>query len=168
MTFDRKTIELQTLPPSGIANFSEPPLPLYRSGFHYIDVGNVDIENPVIEIQADAIGSLGSIAEWRIGFFDGDSWIQLEEEQGVFRINHGMSDQSSMVIAVWSTLEKESEIFTYRYRVFEDINSIEHEESGGCRGRKETNKSSSLAIGISCVCSLSFPVDENEDSPDLL
>ena len=57
-----------TLPQSGITNFSEPPLPLYRSGFHHIDVGNVDIENPVIEIQADAIGSLGSIAEWQNWF----------------------------------------------------------------------------------------------------
>ena len=124
---------------------------MYRSGFHHIDVGSVDIENPVIEFEVDAIGSLGSIAEWRIGFFDGDSWIQLEEEQGVYRIEHRVSDHSSLVVSVWSTLEKESEVFPYRYRVFEDIVAIENEEFGGCRGRKETNKSSSLAIGISGV-----------------
>ena len=103
----------------------------------------------------------------RIGFYDGDSWIQLEEEQGVYQIEHRVSEHSSLVVTVWSTLEKESEVFTYRYRVFEDIAAIENEESGGCRGQRQT-RVLRLPLVYLVFCSFSLPVDESETSVDLL
>ena len=128
--------------------FDVPSLPLYRSGFHYIDLGSVDIETPKVEIDTDSVGSMGSVAEWRVGFFDGQDWIYLEEKEGVFQWDRALSHQSSLVITLWSSLEKEGETFSYRYRVYSDESSAEALEKNrlGCISSSSSNQNSQLVI----------------------
>ena len=134
-----------TLPPSGNSNFTKTSLPLFRTGFHHINLQNLNLYEPVLEMEFDLVGSMGSVAEWRVGLLDEDgSWIALDITDNYLQWTGDLTTKTSLVVTVWTSLEKTDEIFTYQYRVHEYETTNIHETDGGCRGNSGSSKSTTM------------------------